>query len=141
MSKQKNPFLSRVCVCVYACVWVRRHACVCWNAREAAFDSTQNQLPLKITKKVHQNSGKESMDTCFLVSGGILKSCLVIILQKSQIKGKITNYNSYQKQKNRGPMGLWNRSLGRLGARAFKVPLGNIHIQACLPFHTVRVPT
>lgn len=58
--------------------------CACWNATDAAFDSTQDQAARENIKAAHHNSDKEWMDTCYLVSGEILKSCLVIILQKSQ---------------------------------------------------------
>lgn len=127
--EKKNPFLfTFVSVCVLEC-------------RDAPFDSTQDQAALKNIKEAHWNSGKESMDTCYLISGEILKSCLVIILQKSQTKSEITNHHSYLKKKKCIHMGLWNHSFEFPGSPALEVPLRNIYIEACLPPHTVRVPT
>lgn len=79
------------------------------------------------------------MDTCYLISGEILKSCLLIILQKSQTKSEVTNYHSLKKIFFCIHMGLWNQSFELLGLPAFKVPLQDIHIEVCLPPHTVRV--
>ena len=60
----------------------------------------------KKKKKVHQNSGNESTDTCHLILGGIFKSCLVVILQGLQTKAKTTNHYFYPKILLQ--MGLWN---------------------------------
>lgn len=80
------------------------------------------------------------MDTCYLISGEISKSCLLIILQKSQTKSEVTNYHSLKKKNFFCiHMGLWNQSFELLGLPAFKVPLQDIHIEVCLPPHTVRV--
>ena len=77
--------------------------------RAAAFDSTK--------AKQHRKNYESSSNSghFYLVSGETLKCCLIVLLQGSQTKGKMTKHCS---SKNPTQTGLWNHGSELTGSQA-----------------------
>lgn len=116
----KNKHIQRYqyasILCIYSAYQNRKAAIffrVCGGGggrkRAAAFDSTK--------AKQHRKNYESSSNSghFYLVSGETLKCCLIVLLQGSQTKGKMTKHCS---SKNPTQTGLWNHGSELTGSQA-----------------------